>query len=438
MAVVEIEEVRPIPSNPALLRGYHIDAPQSGTKAGGYTLDLAGWVLGRSSPVSSFRVLHQDIVVRHASVAEKRPDLVRVFPGVDRAGACGFRTALSTLGLSSGFDLLLQTVLQDDTVVSLARVRGRWQPPRSAFRPRLQPLLLTSLGRSGSTWLTVLLGRHPQIVTYRPFQAEPRVVSYWLEVLKDLSEPASYRQALSPTEISSPHWWLGDRKAGAVPPVANCKLDPAMRSWIERGAIEELVALCQSRIETFYQHAARAQGQEQPRFFAEKFLPNRIPGRVCDLYENAREVILVRDFRDMVCSILAFNRKLGYPSFGRHRARNDEEYIHQLRNSAMDLLRAWKQRSDRAYLLRYEDLIRQPEKMLREMLGYLDLDADDTIVERTLERANNLTPELQKGHRTSEDAEASVGRWQRDMPRSLHGACREAFGEALEQFGYEV
>jgi hypothetical protein len=38
---------------------------------------------------------------------------------------------------------------------------------------------------------------------------------------------------------------------------------------------------------------------------------------------------------------------------------------------------------------------------------------------------------------TSETPEGSIGRWRRDLEPELAEACEEAFGGALEAFGYE-
>ena len=43
-----------------------------------------------------------------------------------------------------------------------------------------------------------------------------------------------------------------------------------------------------------------------------------------------------------------------------------------------------------------------------------------------------------EAHRTTPDAEASVGRWQRDLDPDLQRLCESAFGPALETFGYLV
>ncbi|HEV3257565.1 MAG TPA: sulfotransferase [Gemmataceae bacterium] len=435
MATVEISEV----SNPRLQSplcwGGNLDAPHAGATCETYNIDLAGWVLGKESPAASVRVLLHGSPIRQVPVTEKRPDVEKKFGSVPEAARCGFRASVSALGVPSQFELTLQVVLQSGAVVPWLVLKGRRHVPWSTFRPALQPLMLTTLGRTGSTWLTCLLGQHPQIVTYRPFQSELRIASYWLDILKDLSEPASYLKSIAPTDISRDHWWLG-AGSGPLPSITDASLDPEMRQWLGRDAVEALVAFCQARIDAFYKQAALVSGRPQAAYFAEKFLPNRVPDRLWELYPEGREVILVRDFRDVACSIFAFSQKVGSAAFGRKPVQNDEEYILQLGNSAAALLRAWSRRSDKAHLLRYEDLMRRRHESLQALLIYLGVDADAKTVEETLERATALNPELQQGHKTTNDAGASIGRWQRDLQPSLRAVCEEVLHPVLAEFGY--
>ncbi len=86
--------------------------------------------------------------------------------------------------------------------------------------------------------------------------------------------------------------------------------------------------LCQDSIEDWYTTLARNQSQDAPVYFAEKHMwPNFLPVLTWELYPQAKEIFLVRDFRDMVCSILAFDRKRGYPGFGRPEGKSDTDYV---------------------------------------------------------------------------------------------------------------
>src|SRR5262249_36081706 len=149
------------------------------------------------------------------------------------------------------------------------------------------------LGRTGSTWVTRLLGNHPQIIAYRPFHYEPRVGSYCMEVLKGLSEPRSCLQMLAPGVMNGT-WWLG---SGVFPGRVTIP-DKEMSHWLGHDAIQDLACYCQGRIESFYKKAAEVQKKPQVRYSVEKYLPGPyVPRMMWELHPDAREVILVRDFR---------------------------------------------------------------------------------------------------------------------------------------------
>ena len=67
---------------------------------------------------------------------------------------------------------------------------GQRRPLTTAYAPRLQPLLVTSLGRMGTTLLMRMLAAHPGVVTYDRPPYEARGGKYWLHVLKTLAAPA--------------------------------------------------------------------------------------------------------------------------------------------------------------------------------------------------------------------------------------------------------
>jgi hypothetical protein len=277
-----------------------------------------------------------------------------------------------------------------------------------------------------------LLGQHPEIVAYRPFEFEPRVSTYWMHILRTLSEPVSYLQPIAGFSKREDYWWIGNDSTLEVAKF----IDSEVQQWLGQNNIETLLAFCQNRIEAFYDHVAKIQNQIAPVYFAEKYLPDHfVLSAIWELYPQAHEVFLVRDFRDVVCSILAFNAQRGYAAFGRELATNDEQYVRQLRGSAVRLLKSWKRRSHKAHLLRYEDLILRPIETLTSLLEYLNLEPTPLVVERMIQRASEETSGMRQ-HRTSPDPEKSIGRWRRDLDPSLQAVCQEAFGDVLQEFGY--
>jgi hypothetical protein len=147
----------------------------------------------------------------------------------------------------------------------------------------------------------------------------------------------------------------------------------------------------------------------------------------------------VRDFRDMVASILAFNRKRGEPMFGRDLAASDEEYVRgHLKGSATTLAEGWKERSDSAFLVRYEDLVLNPHDVLPPLLRFLDLEAGDARVDEMLAATAGSDARGQKVHKTTSSAAESVGRWRKSLSPALIEACQDAFAEELQLFGYSA
>jgi hypothetical protein len=82
--------------------------------------------------------------------------------------------------------------------------------------------------------------------------------------------------------------------------------------------------------------------------------------------------------------------------------------------------------------VRYEDLVRDPRATLSGVLDYLELDAPATTIDAMLQTLDKPESDI---HRTTE-AEASIGRWQRDLAGDVREACERSLGEALGEFGY--
>jgi hypothetical protein len=176
--------------------------------------------------------------------------------------------------------------------------------------------------------------------------------------------------------------------------------------------------------------------------------PNFVPVLAWELYPGAKEVFLVRDFRDMARSIMAFDRRRGFAGFGRPDGITDEQYMRDvLKNMARDLERSWLSRRDRAHLLRYEDLVFHPQETLAGLLEYLELDASPHSIDQMLEAGEQPVSSLPgssfdetivSGHRTSNDLRESIGRWKREGDEAFQELSEEVFGEPLATFGYPL
>src|SRR5687767_6062817 len=197
-ALTQITEVIPAAPTEAIA-GFELDAPQPGQSADSFALDLRGWVVGTDSPPANVLVLRDGALLRRLPVELERPDVAAAHPGIGGAERSGFFGTLSALSLPPCFELQLDVRLEDKTRLPLALVRGTRASLESGFTASLQPLVLTTLGRTGSTAVVRMLAAHPEVVAYRPFEYEPRVATYWMGVFRSLADPVAYRRQLAPT-----------------------------------------------------------------------------------------------------------------------------------------------------------------------------------------------------------------------------------------------
>jgi hypothetical protein len=426
-AVISIEEAEIVGENDYFYGG-NVDSPGEGFTGDSYGLTIDGWVLSRQLPVEHVEVLHDERQLLTVPLDVERPDIASGFPEVEGAERSGYRATISSLKLAEEFELVLRAKLEDGTLLPLARLRGRRRRLPASTADEIQPLMVNTIGRSGSTLMVTLLSSHPDVVAFSPFIKDARVSTYWVNVLQDLAEPSSYLAPFDPPDLDSPHWWL-DSGAGKLG-------DPDIEYWLGGEGVESLANLCRGQIETFYRRLAE---ERSPRFFVEKFLPHQVvPDILAEIYPSAREVILVRDFRDILCSVIAFNRKRGWDAFGRSEGGDDAEYVRtSMRQSAAILAGRLKTEAGRPRLVRYEDLVLDPEPTLTELFEDLGLDNDPEVVREAIRRTEEGTASMDH-HRTTSDPAASIGRWRHDLPEEIAEVCNQELGPWLSEFGYEV
>ena len=433
-AAIEHLEVNPAETTPNLASG-SLSVPVAGAQrlpyVGTYAFAIEGTVLaGDGSSVSvevgkrGLRGYSAPVNLESSHLAQECPDI----PGADRAG---YHLVVGTLRLPTEFELDVDAVTSSGARSSLGLIRGRRRPLQTGFEPTIQPLLVTMLGRTGSTWLMTLLSHHPQIISHSPFIYEPMLASYWMTILQRLAEPASYAQSML-AQLDEQDWWLGHNR----PPPREKPRTELMR-WLGRENVEVIASFCQDRIDAFYREAARVEGRRKPMFFAEKCVPGATPRLIAELYPEGREIVLVRDLRDRVCSIRAYNALRGLQLWGRDSAETEQQWFENLRGQALDLLDHWRLRGDRVHLLRYEELILDPRGSLGALLKYVGVDHSVETIETTIAGAEKMIPQAQRNHQTSSSVQSSIGRWRQDLTAEEQAACADAFDDLLIEFGYE-
>jgi hypothetical protein len=347
----------------------------------------------------------------------------------------GFSTMVGTVRLPRSFTVNLRVALPSGARLDLCEIAGT--RPTLAFppgtTPRLSPLMVTSLGRTGTTWLMRLFSKHPELVLDARYPYEARPQRYWMHWFQVMAEPANHRESSPFTGFHGQQWLVG---ANPFFTARMAKDDPKLAQHLAGENVAALAGFAHQATETYYLSCMARLGRPNARFCVEKHVTGGpILPLLWELYPGAKEIFLVRDPRDMLASMLAFNEKRGTADFGRDRVETDADFVRRLASGMSTLMANWQARREQAHLVRYEDLLTRPEDVLRETFEYVGIDASAGVVERVLREASKRDAEL-ASHMTSSDAGASIGRWERDLPADVQAVCSEAFGPVLAEFGY--
>lgn len=147
-------------------------------------------------------------------------------------------------------------------------------------------------------------------------------------------------------------------------------------------------------------------------------------------FPQARVVHVVRDGRDVVCSMRQHpdRRWVGGEEVKELRPQSVEAYT---RRWVRDTQAGIGKRGDARYLeVRYEDLVADPERVMRGLVEALDEPwVPDVLVEKVPKGGK-------RAHANSRITTASVGRWRKDLTADEQRQVHAIGGPLLERLGY--
>jgi hypothetical protein len=298
---------------------------------------------------------------------------------------------------------------------------GRFRiEPRRAQDLRLRPLLVTATGRSGTTLLMHRLGNGREIVTadFRPF--EMKLLTYYAHALEVLTMAGSIKDPPSIEDaIRNPHQ-LGLNPMHH-PQMERAYPDRAMLyHYFGRRTAARLSTAFGDIIDDFYQDMRVHSRKLSARFFAEKsdvFTPARTFAKLA--FDGVKEILLVRDPRDIHCSRRAF---WSDPA---------ERSLQNLLSVQATVLPIWRADADSLLVIRYEDLVQNAADTMSRISAHLGLDYP-------IDLNPDIEQQVFSGHGTSADAASSIGRWKQDLSTDDQTTLSRAFKPYLEAFGYDT
>ena len=219
----------------------------------------------------------------------------------------------------------------------------------------MQPVFIMSSERSGSNLVRRMLGAHPAVAApppphlWRIFQplighyGPLDVESSWRSLLEDM---------LAMTQVSGSHlqWKHALTVDEVVPRIRSTSLSGIAGALYESYAAREGATHWACKENNLFDHALR----------------------IATVYDQARFIYLVRDGRDVACSIRKVPTHDQHPYFIAQEWRDEQRKAIEVYE---DLLP-----SGRCRLLRYEDLIEDPERHLRELCPWIGLEFEPAML----------------------------------------------------------
>ncbi len=283
---------------------------------------------------------------------------------------------------------------------------------------RLTPVMVRTFGRTGSTLLMQILGTHRNVCFERQYPFEHRYLTYVYNMSRMIGLKARVDEPWDNDVL-----FRGKQRMMGCLPYGNTKS-------INRDSLADRTLLSLWQDFSAEMRESAGIGPTEKAFYAEK-----VPPYVAETVNQAlpaKNLFLLRDPRDEMVSIMSFNQKRGFNSFGWVDTDTDVTYAVKMcknRQKFMQLMIDFEVNHRRLFV-RYEDLIRQGEEEVERLSEWLGLPLSLKQIEKE--------KKIREVHMTSKDPMASVERWRRELSDEVLEIFKISLGEELDGLGYAV
>jgi hypothetical protein len=283
----------------------------------------------------------------------------------------------------------------------------------------LRPVLVTATGRSGTTLLMRRLGNAREIVIGDLYPFEMKLLTYYGHALEVMTTSPSLKQPGTLDQVTTDPYHLG-LSPFHHPQMEQVYPDPTLLyQFCGPRTMARLRPAFRDVIDDFYHDMKVYTRKPRARYFAEKcdvFTSARNFARLA--FDGVKELLLVRDPRDVHCSRRAFWSDSSESSF--QNLKTVQAAILPIRGTANSDL----------HVVRYEDLIQLPAETLSAISTYLGLN-------HPIEFNSDSERKIFSSHGTSADPASSIGRWKRELSREERAAFSQSLKPFMEAFGYD-
>lgn len=375
---------------------------------------IAGWALDPEHPEQDFvvRVVVDGHEVVRGVADRSRPDLARTYGNGDH----GFdlridpplsaqRTHYISVRVDPG-----NIVINDNIIVGSNGNLG--------LSNKIQPVVLSSTGRSGTTIMMQTLGDNKSIVVAGNYPYEIKLMTHYAHAIKVLSAPSFGKNAVDPGKIHSDKLKIGSN------PFFNDKFSDTfsengkLYDILGRYSTARLSAAFGDIVQEFYEELRREKNKTESVYFLEKCdILTQSRNYIKMQFESFKEILLVRDLRDVYCSSKSFW------SAG-------DEFLTNIVDAKNVFIGILNNLDENTIIVKYEDFILDKQKSLAAISRFLGIECVGAA-------GGGGDAVLFGRHATSSSPEHSIGRWKTDLSDVERSAFRERLGDFVEAFGYE-
>jgi len=289
----------------------------------------------------------------------------------------------------------------------------------------LEPRVIWMFGspRSGSTWLLRMAGEHPAIATMN----EPTIGYYLSPFLSN--EPGYRAEDLDLSTFTMRRVMEGDPERFFAAEYADVWL-PGLRRLIS------------DRLRAHLEREVGGSAADDALLLVKEPNGSQSADVIMRAQPNARLLFLLRDGRDVVDSELASYAVGGWQerSFAHMRGIAESERLDFAARSAYQWLwrtevveSAFAEHHGPKHLLRYEDLLGEPERHVAELFEWLGVGLDRAEVASVVDR--HRFKHQDKGP-TRQNRFATPGAWRENLRPDERAAVEEILGAKLRELGY--
>lgn len=284
----------------------------------------------------------------------------------------------------------------------------------SEVAQKTQPFFVVSAGRSGSTLLASLLGKHTKVsMPTEQFVLPQAIVKFnlfnWMQ-WEDVS-------AIICTEFirtkGNQNWQLEAREL----------IDSAHSLPKSERNLWNLIDLA-------FRSYSKSRGEEKAIWGDKTPSNHEHIDIVQSLFKEAKYIFLIRDGRDVINSYLRKEDEPDDPQFG------VDEWNRSIQK--MDSIRG-KLKSDQILDLKYEDLVSNPEEVFQEISQFLNIPFEPVHLESGSGYLNQMGDVGKMEAMTNVNRPinlSSIGKWERELDPKILESVMPKIQKGLERFGY--